>query len=390
MRVALVNLTTTTKIGGVETFVWELAGHLAQQHLSVSVIGGVSASPPFRPSLPGVEVITVPYIDRATMRRVPLLGRRYGLTKLLERLSFAIRAQGIIGHGAYDIVHIHKPFDLPLARWVRARTGARIVYSSHGRDFFPGDRRFSDTVSVFTACSAYNAEEVRDRYGHAAQVIFNGIDTKQFVPQRPDSVWRAGLVGDGAPLILWVGRLERWKGTIDALRAIALLDHTCPAHLAIAGTGPEMNRLRAAAQSLGIHERVHFLGDCEHAALPRIYSACDIVVGTSFANETFGMAIAEASACARPVIATRFGGFPEVVRDGETGLLAPPRDPLALAAAIRRLLSNRACGQAMGQAGRAHVVANFAWPVVTERVLRLYREALDQKKMPERHVSDED
>ncbi len=377
MRVALVNLTTTTKIGGVETFVGELAGRLAERGVAVTVIGGASSAPSPHHPAPGVQVVTVPYIDRATMRRIPLLGRRYGLTKLLERLSFGVRARRVIERGGFEIVHIHKPFDLPLAVWSRARTGARIVYSSHGRDFFPGDRRFTAAVSVFTACSAYNAGEVWERYRREARVIFNGIDTAQFAPHPPDAAWRAGLAGGGAPLILWVGRLERWKGTIDAVRAIALLGRDCPAHLAIAGTGPELDRLRAAARSLGIQERIHFLGNCDHAALPRIYSSCDLVVGTSFANETFGMAIAEASACARPVIATRFGGFPEVVRDGETGLLVPPRDPHALATAIRALLRDPARGRAMGGAGRAHVETHFAWPVVTERVLRMYREALD-------------
>ncbi|MHB8648374.1 MAG: glycosyltransferase, partial [Thermomicrobiales bacterium] len=87
---------------------------------------------------------------------------------------------------------------------------------------------------------------------------------------------------------------------------------------------------------------------------------------------------AEASACARPVVATRFGGFPEVVRDGETGVLVPPRDPRALADAIRGMLHDCQRARAMGIAGRAHVVANFAWPVVTERVLTLYREALGE------------
>jgi glycosyltransferase involved in cell wall biosynthesis len=112
--------------------------------------------------------------------------------------------------------------------------------------------------------------------------------------------------------------------------------------------------------------------------MPDIYASADIVIGTSFANETFGMALAEASACARPVIATRFGGFPEVVRDGESGLLVPPRDPHALAAALRTVLRDPAQGRAMGEAGRAFVIAHFAWPVVTDHVLRLYREALGE------------
>jgi len=326
-RVALVNLTTTTKLGGVETFVWELAANLAQRGLAVTVIGGTARLDSPLTSPPGVRVRTVPYIDRAHIRCVPLLGRRYGLAKLLERLSFGLRATNVIERGGYDIIHIHKPFDFPLAKRVRAKTGARVIYSAHGRDFFPGDRRFVDAIDIFTSCSAYNAAEVRARYGREARVIYNGIDTDLFSPRPADATWRAATGGENAPLLLWVGRLERWKGTIDAVRAVALLD--CPAHLVIVGTGPEMARLRDAARSLGIAERVHLLGARDHAALPRLYATADLVIGTSFANETFGMALAEASACARPVIATRFGGFPEVVRDGESGLLVPPRDPRA-------------------------------------------------------------
>jgi D-inositol-3-phosphate glycosyltransferase len=374
MRIALVNLTTTTKIGGVETFVWELAGRLADRGIAVTVIGGTTHSS-FDGNTPaGVCIETAPYLDRALLRRIPLLGRRYGLTKLLERLSFGLRVRTMIERGGFDIVHIHKPFDFPLAAWVRRRTGTRIVYSSHGRDFFPGDRWFTPALTTITACSAYNAAEVQERYGRKARVIYNGIDTDQFAPQPLDAAWRAQTTGGQAPIILWVGRLERWKGTIDALRALALLD--CAAHLVIVGTGPELSRLRHAAQSLGIAARVHFLGTRDHSALPTIYASADLVIGTSFANETFGMALAEASACARPVVATRFGGFPEVVIDGETGLLVPPRDPRALATAIETLLADPARCPAMGVVGRAHVVANFAWPVVTERVLTVYREAL--------------
>ena len=83
MKVALYNVTTTTKVGGVETFVWEVAARLAKRGYRVDVIGG--RGPERRPA-PGVRVVTLPYIDRALWRRIPLLGRQYTLTKLLERL----------------------------------------------------------------------------------------------------------------------------------------------------------------------------------------------------------------------------------------------------------------------------------------------------------------
>jgi D-inositol-3-phosphate glycosyltransferase len=375
MRVALVNLTTTTKIGGVETFVRQLARFLAARDIYVSIFGGAPSRGEEIPDMPGVTVRTLPYIDRAQFRRVPLLSRQYGAAKLLERASFALHARAILASGDFDIIHIHKPFDFPLAAWLRARTRARVVYSSHGRDFFPGDRRFIGSIDVLTACSRYNAADVLARYGREARVVYNGVDTEHFRPQTPEPARWQRLIAPGAPVALWAGRLVRWKGTVDAVRAVALA--RSPVHLVIAGTGPEESRLRDAARSLGIADRVHFLGNVPYEALPALLAATQVALGTSFANETFGMTLAEASACARPVIATDFGGFPEVVRDGETGLLVPPRDPARLAAAIDAMIDDPAGAARMGDAGRAFVTAAFAWPTVTARVIAAYEEALD-------------
>lgn len=374
MRVALVNLTTTTSVGGVESFVRALAASLAARGVSVTIFGG-TPEPSIASTPRGVSVETARYLGRNAMRRVPLLSRQYGLTKLLERLSYAPFARRALITGNFDIVHIHKPFDFPLAAWVKRQTGAAVVYSSHGRDFYPGDRRFLPAIDAMTACSAFNAHEVAARYDGAPTVIYNGIDTDFFRPMADEGALRRRLgIGD-APLVLWAGRLVRWKGTVDAVRAVALMGAALPVHLAIAGDGPEAGRLREAARSVGIADRVHLLGTVPHADLPTYYAAADIVLGTSFANETFGMALAEASACARPVVATDFGGFPEVVQDEVTGLLTPPRDPAALAAALATLLGDRERARRMGAAGRAFVAARFAWPVVTGRVLRVYREA---------------
>jgi glycosyltransferase involved in cell wall biosynthesis len=373
MRVALVNLTTTTQVGGVESFVLRLAHSLAASGVQVTLFGGTPhVSRDIAPD--DIPLETSAYVSRDTFRRVPLLNRQYGLTKLFERLSYAPGAVDALVTGAFDIIHIHKPFDFPLAAWVRRRTGARIIYSSHGRDFYPGDQRFLGAIDAMTACSSFNAREVAARYGRMPAVIFNGIDSDHFRPLTDDGGWRERLHLGREPLVLWAGRLVRWKGTVDALRAVALAAPCV--HLAIAGRGPEERRLREAAASLGIADRVRFTGTVSQADLPQLYATADAVVGTSFANETFGMVLAEASACARPVIATDFGGFPEVVRDNETGLLVPPRDPAALALAIQRIIEHPARANQMGEAGRDFVTAQFAWPVVTARVLRVYREAL--------------
>lgn len=420
MRVALVNVTTTTQFGGVETFVLELANALRAAGDEVVVFGGrrrygkgqsqwnLDGVPQAASAVTlgdgstavyiagtgdddsavirGRDIVTSPFISRDMFRSMPLLSRQYGMTKLLERLSYGILAYPAIAAGKFDVVHIHKPFDFPLATALtRGNTRTKTVYSSHGRDFWRGDRALVENIAAITACSAYNAAEVRERYGRDATVIYNGVDLDTFRASAPDyPLWQqAYAVGQkadpplgaaDAPLLVWAGRLVRWKGTIDAIRALALMQ--THAHLLIAGAGPEERRLRDATRALGVSERVHF-GQYPHHQMPEVYAMADIVLGTSFANETFGMALAEASACERAIVATDFGGFREVVRHDETGLLVPPRDAAALAAACDDLLAAPTRRQTMGEAGRRFIGGHFAWPIVAERVRAVYTGVLE-------------
>jgi glycosyltransferase involved in cell wall biosynthesis len=368
-RVALVNVTTTTQVGGVETFVWELAERLAAAGDRVDIWGGRG---PVRRDLDGVRVITRPYISRAALRRLPLLGRQYGLTKLLERLSAGLTALPGLARGRYEIVHIQKPFDLPLGTALRRLTGARLIFGCHGKDFFPGDRLFTRWIDAAVSCSAYNADQIEARYGLRPEVIYNGINTDRFRPGPPDPARRALWTPDGAPVLLWAGRMVRWKGAEYAIRALPLLRHRPAPRLVLAGDGPYRPDLAALVDHLGLGDRIRFAGALPAAAMPAAYRDADIVLGTSFVNETFGITLCEAMACGRPVVASAFGGFREVVADGETGRLVPPEDPAALAAAVDDLLADPARPAAWGAAGRARVERLFAWPVVAAHVRAVY------------------
>lgn len=378
-RVALYNVTTTTKLGGVETFVWELGRHLAAAGLTVEIIGGRGA---IALPAPGVRVSRAPFVSRERLRRVPGLARQYGLTKLAERLTFGAATLGLLARGGYDILHIQKPFDLPLGAAVRrlTRGRTRLVFGCHGRDFFPGDRWFTGAVDATVSCSATNAAEVAARYGLAPQVIYNGVDLDHFAPRPPDPALRARLVGErDRPLLLSVGRLVRWKGIEYAIAALARVQHAPAPVLAVAGAGPYRAELLALAKRLGVADRVVFLGAWPHEAMPDLLATADIVLGTSFVNETFGITLCEALALERAVIASDFGGFREVVRHGETGLLVPPQDPHALAAAIDALLADPNRRRALGAAGRRDVTARFSWDAVVERVLAAYADALGRR-----------
>lgn len=383
LRIALHNVTTTTKHGGVETFVWELARHLARAGHAVDLIGGSGGGGLVDSPEPGVRVRRAPFIRREWLRRLPIVARLYGPTKLIERLSFGLTTLPGLLRGRYDILHIQKPFDLPLGTLVRrlTRGKTRLVFGCHGRDFFAGDRRWTGAIDATVSCSESNAAEIAEHYGIAPRVIYNGIDVERFVPREPDEpavrAWRERLTGgQERPVLLQASRMVRWKGAEYAIAALALLRTEPAPILALAGDGPYRATLERLAAEHGVADRVLFLGDVPHEAMPALLPAIDLLLGTSFVNETFGITLCEALACERAVIATDFGGFREVVRHEETGLLVPPQEPAALAAAIDSLLADPARRAAFGAAGRHDIAARFSWPRVVGRVLAAYSEAM--------------
>ena len=362
MRIALYNLTTTTRFGGVESFVWDLGRELARRGHAVTIIGGVGKR---RELAPGVRVLMFPFLDRYRFQALPLLRRAYAEAKLLERLSLAIAALPELIAGGYDIIHIQKPYDLGPALLARRFGGARVVLGCHGEDFYPGDTLLASRVDAAVSCSRFNARTVAARYGFEPTVVFNGIDTSLFRPTTPDSdIVRT----DGTPLLLWVGRLQPWKGVDVALRALREIPQ---AYLMIVGDGETRADLERLAQELGLAERVRFLGALPRERLPSIYAAADLLLATSFASETFGIGLVEAQACGLPVVASRFGGFPEVIDEGRTGLLVPPRDPAALAAAVRSLIDDPERRRAMADAAPGWA-AQFSWSAVVDRIEAVY------------------
>lgn len=372
MKVALYNLTTTTQYGGVESFVWEVARGLAQRGIEVTIVGGRGG---IRRPYEKVRVVTFPFTSRESLRRIPGFAKQYTLTKLAERLTFGKNARGFMRDERFDIVHIQKPYDLPAASWFKRGAPTKIVFGCHGTDFFPTDRRFVGASDAAVSCSAFNAEQVREHYGVLPRVVYNGIDPAQFFPQAPDARLRSAVAGD-AQTILYAGRLVRWKGVQYLLDALEILARTHNARLLVAGEGEYRPVLEQHAQELGIADRVSFLGYISSDALAPYYAIADVVALASYANETFSIMSAEAMACGRPVVGARFGGIPEVIAEGETGLLAEPENTADFADKLKRLLDDAGLRERMGRCGRERVLKYFTWEAVTARVLEAYRTIL--------------
>jgi len=205
-------------------------------------------------------------------------------------------------------------------------------------------------------------------------VIPNGVELTDFdhLPDRRATRASLGLPVDGLVLGT-VSRLQPVKRLDVLLRALVWLGS---AQTVIVGYGPEERRLKALAEQLGLEKRVHFVG---HQDDVRPWLATMDVFVLSSDWEGMPNAVLEAMACGLPVVATSVGGTPDVVVDGGTGLLVPPRDPLSLAEALRALAADPDRRRGMGMAGRQRVVLCFSAERMVERTRALYEELLDAK-----------
>jgi glycosyltransferase involved in cell wall biosynthesis len=282
-----------------------------------------------------------------------------------------------------DVLHthlVHADFHgLPAGRLARVPL---LVSTKHGfnpfrdrRSFAAADRMVGRLADVHIAISAGLARYLAESEGFeegAFEIVHYGLDAGPDPPATP-----------GEPRLALVGRLIPIKGHEVLLEAIARARAELPdVTLELAGEGPLEPELRAAVARLELGGAVTFLG---HVAPPTpVYERAEIVVVPSF-GEGFGMVALEAMERGRAVIASDVGGLPEIVAAGETGLIVPPGDASALAAAIVELAGDSARAAALGAAGRARALAEFSQERCTERIEQLYLAALSRSR-PSAHA----
>jgi glycogen(starch) synthase len=176
-----------------------------------------------------------------------------------------------------------------------------------------------------------------------------------------------------APVLVAAGRLVGDKGFDVAIRALAALRAAQPdAVLRIAGDGPARPELEALAADLGVADAVELLGWVSPERLPEVLAAARVVVMPSRWEEAFGLVALQAAQVGRPVVATRVGGLPEVVADGETGTLVPVDDVDAMAGAVLDLLADPAAASRRGAVGRERARTLFAFDRYVDDHLALY------------------
>ena len=280
-----------------------------------------------------------------------------------------------------DVVHAHE-FAMAVYATAAARAlGLRAVATLHGHHWIAGHARRGAALRIVHHCGVPLVAVSDELAGFVAAatrlprerilVIPNGVpvppsrDATEIARVRDAVRAELGLRAE-QPLVLAIGNLYPVKDHASLLRAIARLPGVA---VAIAGRGDEESHLRAIAEETGIAERVRLLGLRDD--VERLLAACDLVAHPS-RSEGLPLALLEAMAASRAIVATRVGGIPELVRDDENGLLAPPGDPVSLADAIAALLHDPVRRAAFGAAGRTRVEGEFSEGQMARRYAALY------------------
>jgi N-acetyl-alpha-D-glucosaminyl L-malate synthase BshA len=300
-------------------------------------------------------------------------------------LALAVAIHDTVLREGLDLMHVHYAIPHATSAWVARMMMAAdrelpIVTTLHGTDItlvglhpsFHAITRFSIVRSQgLTAVSEFLRDETvrdfavpRDRI----EVIPNFIDVNQFRPDK-EPCHRATLAPSGEKIVMHVSNFRAVKRVEDVMDVFARVAAEVPARLVLIGDGPERPRAMDRAAELGVAERVLFLG--KHASVDELLACADLFLLPS-ENESFGLAALEAMACGAPVVATRVGGLPEVVADGECGYLFPVGAVEDMAEAGIRILRDDGLHKTFSEAGRRVAVERFSSTSIVPRYEAFY------------------
>ena len=326
-----------------------------------------------------------PIAQAAEARSFAVYGVSMGAGGPSKTLISAVQVARAVGAMQAQIVHTHSfRAGLVGALVMPGAPGARLVATIH--NFPPGSAtmrarrrrerwaigmllRRADRLITVSEALRRQLVELRPRVADKTVTIPNGIDTRQEPVDQV--VAREALELDPEkPLVGMVARLAPAKGIAQFLRCCQLISQRRPdAHFVLAGGGPLWEEAQADREKLGLADRLHLLG--EVASTREVVAALDVLVVAS-TSEGSSVVAMEAMSQGKPVVATRVGGLPEVVCDGETGLLAAADDPAELARGVLALLDDPDLGRRMGERGRRRVKEFFDVREMVARVKEVY------------------
>jgi glycosyltransferase involved in cell wall biosynthesis len=359
--------------GGLERYAFETSRDLARRGHEVTILG--HSELPIEEAREGVRLVGV--APRLRLSNTPL-----GLT-------IAREAKRRLRGGPHDVASVHTPVPgtAELVALQARRAGVPFALTYHAGVLaappgaltlaarvhrLAGERWMIARAASRIAVAPYVAQRVFR--GRECVVVPPGVDADRFSP-----------AGEPVPgRILFVGPVDRayaWKGLATLVEAFEILSASAPdAHLRLVGRGDLEAHYRARLAMNNLADRFSIAGRVGDAQLVDEYRAASVVVLPSTSPaESFGMALAEANACGRPVVGRDVGGIPSFVRPYENGLLAPPGDAQALADAILEILADASLARKLGERGREKVLAAHRWDAIGARTEAALAQAAAQR-----------
>ena len=354
MKVCFYNVTTTNKIGGIETYCWEMAKELKTLGYEVEIIAGEGNLIKY----PEIPLTLFPFKPRDSF---PDLGRRF--RKLMERLSLLWNAKDYLKTTFFDVFLVFKPFDFVATKLVKKwHPHCLTVFISGGEDFWWFDRWFVKSIDFFVSVSQSNAQKIKNRYQKKVEVIPNGVNTKLFKPNPEVRKKMRQLLGlENKKVLISVGRIVGWKGYQLVIKALKTLPEDYV--YVLIGEGEYLKELKTLANKLNLTNRVIFLGAKKHEELPKFYLIGDVFVQPSIGHEAFGITIIEAMACGLPVVGSKSGGIKELVKNGYNGFLFEVGSVEQLSEKVKKAFENK---EKFGINGREFVKTHFSWEVIAK------------------------
>jgi starch synthase len=299
-----------------------------------------------------------------------------GSADLVHSHTWYANLAGHLASLLYGVPHVMTVHSLePLRPWKAEQLGGGYAVSSWC------EQTAVEAAAAIIAVSDGMRSDVLGTYpavpASKVHVIRNGIDTTEYAPDPATDVLERYGVDPARPSVIFVGRITRQKGVPVLLRAAARLEPA--AQLVLCAGQPDTPELAAEVEGLVADLRAARSGvRWIPEMLPKRAVIQLLTHATVFAcpslYEPLGIVNLEAMACGTAVVGSAVGGIPEVVSDGETGLLVPPDDPEALAVALNALVDDPDRAAAMGRAGRERAVAEFGWQAVAVQTVALYKE----------------
>ncbi len=353
MKFCMYNVTTAIKIGGIETFYWEISKELQNRETEVDIVTAKGEYIKYQ----NLNIHQFNYIPR---KKILNLGNRF--QKLGERISFFKNSYSYLKTQKYDFILLHKPMDFFVAFFMKKiNRNLKTIFVSGGEDFYGFDKFFAKYIDFMFAVSKDNAKIISNRYNRKVKILHNGVDINSF---RRDEDSRKLLRNkynlENKKVLISVGRIVGWKGYQLVIEALM---ETKDLYYVVIGNGEYINTLKDKTKRYNLENRVLFLGAIENKYLYQYLSVADVFIQPSIGHEAFGITIIEAMACELPVVASRNGGIVDIIRNGENGYLFEINNIKEMKSKIELAFDDKINS-------REYVVNNFTWQKTVNKLLK--------------------